>query len=197
MTRTRTSAFLAACFFAGAAIAPAVLTPQAAAAAEATREAEVEAASTSRLIRGLVLPAKSTRALKPEMVATAAAPLRRIAKGGNLSFTAPEVIMWGTAAGYQKGKLTQKNSLKAALAKAGWGYKDVQQKETEQGQMTIFMAIHKKEGAVMGYWLTGEELLVLAWGKADRAGATEQKENTTEEGSAETAPAATEEGAAS
>jgi hypothetical protein len=130
-----------------------------------------EAAPTSRLISGLVLPAGAFRLNDADSLGELRTQLANVAKESGFVLGKMEAVVWGGKGHNTARNNVLKSGLKQALAKAGYRYETAAEKKTDDGLVTFFVV--GKEGAneaVLGFTVAGDDHLVLTWGQITPSG---------------------------
>ncbi|HJQ32485.1 MAG TPA: carboxypeptidase-like regulatory domain-containing protein [Pyrinomonadaceae bacterium] len=140
-----------------------------------------ETAATSRLA-GIALPRGAERITDAKAVEESTAPLGTIAAGLDAAtqMQATEVLGWG-GAGYRRESGRQIIAqVQAALQKAGLQTQAVGEPQNVQGNTLSFFVAGsaQQRKALVGYWLEGEQLLMLVWGQFGRANAQGDANNS-------------------
>ena len=154
-------------------LALAFLTCAAPGAAAGLADVESEPAATSKLA-GIALPQGAERVLDSKSIQESTAPLGALAAGLKppMRMQGTEVLGWG-GAGYRRetGRWVIAQ-VQASLQKAGLPAQAVGEPRDAQGNiLSFFVAGSAQQGkALVGYWVEGEQLLMLVWGKFIAAG---------------------------
>jgi hypothetical protein len=149
-------------------------------------DVESETAATSKLA-GIALPQGAERILDARAVAESTAPLGALAAGldAPMRMQATEVLGWGGGGSNYRRENGRRiiAEVQAALQKAGLPAQQVGEPQRAQGNTISFFVAGsaRQKRALVGYWLEGDQLLMLVWGQfartdapggADNAGAS-------------------------
>jgi hypothetical protein len=140
--------------------------------------AQSETAATSKLA-SIALPQGAERILDAKAVEESTAPLGALAAGleAPMQVQATEVLGWGGSGYRRENGRRIIAQVQASLQKAGLPTQTVGEPQNVQGNtLSFFIAgSAQQRKALVGYWLEGEQLLMLVWGqftRTDAPGAT-------------------------
>jgi hypothetical protein len=125
---------------------------------------------------GIVLPEtvpKARRVLLKSAVDTLSAQLTMLAKNAGIPLGAPEVLSWGGPDYKPEQAKDVIAKMTEALKADGFDYRQMGKSVPAEGSTTtIFTANNdKKQSMLLGYWVEGEQMLVLVWGALEEPGA--------------------------
>jgi hypothetical protein len=133
-----------------------------------------ETATTSKLA-GIALPRGAERITDANAVAESTAPLGTLAAGldSPAQVQATEVLGWGGAGYRREGGRKIIAQVQTSLQRAGLQAQAVGEPQNVQGNTLSFFVAGsaQQRKALVGYWLEGDQLLMLVWGQFARAGA--------------------------
>jgi hypothetical protein len=125
-----------------------------------------EAASTSRLVPAITLPAGAMRLNDAGALGELKTQLTTVAKEGGFGISKIEALIWGGNGHDAARNKSVQNALKQAFTKAGYRHETVGEKKTDDGVVTIFLAGKEStKQAVLGFFVASDNYLVLAWGQ--------------------------------
>ncbi|MBV9928572.1 MAG: carboxypeptidase regulatory-like domain-containing protein [Acidobacteria bacterium] len=134
--------------------------------------AQSENAATSRLA-GIALPRGAERILDAKTVAESTAPLGTIAAGldSETQVQATEVLGWGGTGYRREDGRRIIAEVQASLKGAGLQTQTVGEPQRAQGNIISFFVAGsaRQKKAFVGYWVEGDQLLMLIWGQFARA----------------------------
>jgi hypothetical protein len=114
------------------------------------------------------LPDNGARITDAELVKALTEPLKSFAKDSGMALRATEVVQWPGADG------DPRNMLQSTLQGAGYEYKALGDKKTDDATMYIFTATQSGGSTVAGYWIDRKGQLILVWGSGGPKDAAEK-----------------------
>lgn len=137
-------------------------------------DVQSEAAATSKLA-GIALPQGAERILDNKTVKESTAPLGALAAGleSPMQVQATEVLGWGGDNYRREQGRRIIAQVQASLQKAGLPTQPVGEPQSAQGNTISFFVAGsaQQQKALVGYWVEGEQLLMLVWGQFGRTAA--------------------------
>jgi hypothetical protein len=135
-------------------------------AAAAKEEQNAEPAAKSK-IADARFPGGTLRLLEKGTVSQSTGQLKTIMKELGLVMGASEVLVWA-GGDYKPGESDEiRKNMASALQAGGYAYTPQPSHKTDDGTLILFTAGREaKKEALLGFWLTGKDFLLMAWAQA-------------------------------